>query len=113
MSVKEIGIMLHMDFLQKVKKREGVIYGDDGRIEYNLNDQTISLIAEGDIQHFSWKNYERNEMFLSEIAEFFDRANSGLPSSLNCKEGSKSLLIATLIKQSIESKDLITVPLNI
>lgn len=106
MTIKEIGIFLHMDFLQKSKKRVGVIYGESGRIEYDLNKLTLEVITENKIDSFDWADFERNDMFISELKEFFGCATSSVASSINIEEGAKSVFLASLIKESMTTKSL-------
>ena len=100
------GIFLHMDFLQKSKKRVGVIYGESGRIEYELNKLSLEVITENKIDSFEWADFERNDMFVSELKEFFKCATSSISSSINIEEGAKSVFLASKIKESMSSNSL-------
>lgn len=103
MSANDISIFLHMDFLQKNKKREGVIYGENGRIEYDLVNLELQLINEGSSESFNWHDFERNEMFLSEMRMFIESSQANKPTSISIEEGAKSIKVADMIKESISS----------
>jgi len=107
MSMNDIAVSLHMDFLQKSKKREGVIYGEDGRIEYDLVNLELELINEEKNQSFDWHDFERNEMFLSEMKQFIENSKLKKPTNVSLEEGAKSLKISEIIKKSINTSDLI------
>ena len=103
MSSANISIFLHMDFLQKNKKREGVIYGEDGRIEYDLINLELKLINDDGSKSFNWHDFERNEMFMSEMRMFIENSKAKKPTNISIEEGAKSILVADMIKESIES----------
>lgn len=103
MSANDTSIFLHMDFLQKNKKREGVIYGENGRIEYDLVNLELQLINEGSSESFEWHDFERNEMFLSEMRMFIESSQANRPTSISIEEGAKSIKVADMIKESISS----------
>jgi len=107
MSANDVPIFLHMDFLQKNKKREGVIYGEDGRIEYDLINLELSLIDENGTQNFDWHDFERNEMFLNEMRMFIEHSKAKKPTDISIEDGAKSIQVADMIKESIATGRLI------
>ena len=103
MSANDISIFLHMDFLQKNKKREGVIYGEEGRIEYDLLKLELKLFSKDGIESFDWHGFERNEMFMTEMRMFIENSKAKEPTNIPIEEGAKSIKVADMIKESIGS----------
>jgi predicted dehydrogenase len=109
MNIKDIGVFLHMDYLQKEKKRRGVIYGEHGRIEYDLVNLELKLIRSDKTEDFEWHNFERNEMFLSEMKMFIENSKLKKPTPMNFEDGSRSLRVAEAIKKSMTEKVLVNI----
>ena len=63
----------HTDFLQYPPVHRIKIVGEKGRIEADLNQATTKLIVNGSIvSETKYKDFNRNDMFIEELAEFFD-----------------------------------------
>ena len=80
-----------------------MIYGENGRIEYDLVNLELQLINEGSSESFNWHDFERNEMFLSEMRMFIESSQANKPTSISIEEGAKSIKVADMIKESISS----------
>jgi predicted dehydrogenase len=64
-------ISLHLDFLQKTVQRRCVISGTDGRLEWDLVQNTIYMYQEKQQKLlFSDESYPRNQMYLAMLQQF-------------------------------------------
>ena len=62
---------------------------------------------EDKIDSFEWHDFERNEMFLSEMREFIENSMNYKPTSINLTEGSKSIVVAEAVKKSFKNGSVI------
>ena len=90
-----------MDYLQKPRRRSGIIYGELGWAEYDLVDLSVQT-SFGDLH--SWPEFDRNNMFIDEIAEFFKCVKDKTTPSIPLVEGIKSVFLAEAILKSLGSK---------
>lgn len=64
-------ITLHLDFIQKSAQRTCEIIGENGRLEWNLNSNSVVFLdATGSEVLFSEPEYDKNRMYLDMLREF-------------------------------------------
>lgn len=100
---------LRMDYLQKPRRRSGVVYGEKGWIEFDLVD--LSLKTSDGAQH-RWADFERNNMFVDELYNFFQSVKNKKQPDISLKEGLKSVHLAEAILESLTSNREIKVGKN-
>ena len=99
MSKNDISISLRMDYLQNPRRRSGVVYGEKGWIEYDLVDLSLKT-SYGEI--YNWSDFDRNQMFIDEINNFYSSIKSSKESDITLKEGFKSVKLAESILDSMK-----------
>ena len=98
MRKKDISLSLRMDYLQKPRRRSGVVYGEKGWIEYDLVEHSLKT-SNGD--NYNWKDFDRNKMFIDEISNFFNSIKNAKETDIPLKEGLKSVRLAESILKSL------------
>lgn len=97
-----VAVHIHLDFLQKPPRRYIQIVGDKGSLvfDYRTSELRLNLIAaEPAVTTFS--DFQRNDMFLSEVRDFIDCASRGRPAPIPFEEGLKVLEICLAAKRSL------------
>ena len=88
---------IHLDYFQKPPKRSIEIVGSKGRIEFDYYLNRVILYTHDDIdgEVFSVdKQFENNDMFVSEIKDFIDAIKNGKLSPISIKDSLMSVDIA-------------------
>ena len=68
---------VHMDYLQRSIIRRGLISGSLGTIEYDLVKNELYLLKkEGNDRIFSYREFERNDMYLKSLVDFISNLNT-------------------------------------
>ena len=91
-----------MDYLQNPRRRSGVIYGENDWVEYDLVNLSIEF---GSGKKLRWDDFDRNNMFIDEMKDFFKSMEENRESSISIQEGSKSLYLAEGILKSLNNKE--------
>lgn len=64
---------LHMDFLQKQPQRQCVLIGSQGRIEWNLLENSVYVYRNGKAEClYAEPQWDKNEMYLSMLKDFIE-----------------------------------------
>ena len=99
-----IGVHILLDFIQRPTRREWIITGDSGSIRADLTKNTLNINTYNG-KHKTIKenfsNFSRNDMFLSEIRDFFNSIENKKPSPLGLKEAYEILKVAIEAKKSL------------
>lgn len=106
---KDMSLSLRMDYLQKPRRRSGIVYGEKGWIEYDLVELSLKT-SNGD--NFNWKDFDRNKMFVDEISNFFYSIKNARETDIPLKEGLKSVRLAESILKSLHQNKEIKVDNN-
>lgn len=105
---RDIPIHIHQDYIQNPPSRNCKIIGTKGKIYFDLLSSTISQYDEhGKKVYSSVFEFERNDMFIEELKEFFKSIEEKKQSIIPIEDGVKSLKIAIAIKESIHSGEII------
>ncbi len=102
-----VPVTVHLDYLQSPPERSCRIVGDKGRIVWSEYAGTTSLeLIEGEgSDHRVFENFERNEMFLSEMADFLVSMKTREAPKVGLQEAIASLTMAMKAKESIQTGD--------
>ena len=70
---------LHLDYLQKDYERNIVVYGKEGKIFWDWNNNVISVKKHGeDLRQFAHDaTFDVNQLYIDEIADFFSKIEEG------------------------------------
>ena len=101
-----MALSVRMDYLQKPRRRSGIIYGEEGWVEYDLVDLSLKS-SNGDKLY--WKDFDRNKMFIDEISNFFNSIKNIKETDIPLKEGLKSVRLAEFILKSLDQKKVVKV----
>lgn len=99
MRKENMALSLRMDYLQKPRRRSGVVYGEKGWLEYDLVDLSVKT-SEG--EYFAWEGFDRNKMFIDEMANFIKCVKDGTETDIPLSEGLKSVRLAESILESLD-----------
>ena len=102
-----VPVTVHLDYLQSPPERSFRIVGDKGRIAWSeyAGTTTLELIeGEGSDQRV-FENFERNEMFLSEMADFLVSIETREAPKVGLQEAIVSLMMAVNAKESMQTGD--------
>lgn len=99
-----IPVNVYEDYIQVPARRKCRIIGTKGKIEFDLLSSTFKLYNElGEIEYQEIYEFERNNMFLSEMKEFIDCIEKDRDSAISFNEGKKSLEMAVAVKESMKT----------
>lgn len=96
-------VHVHLDFLQKPARRYIHIVGDKGMVtfDYCAGELRASCLPEGKVEVTRYDQFQRNDMFLGEVAEFIECIKSDRENSLSLDDGSITLEICLAAKKSL------------
>jgi predicted dehydrogenase len=100
---RSLPVQLHQDYLQSPPSRQCEVIGDHGRVLMDLLNLTVTVFKRGspspDVQAFP--DFERNRLFLDELAHFLDCVKSRKKPIVDLHDGMQSLRMALAVKESI------------
>lgn len=98
-------VHIHLDFLQKPQRRYIHIAGDKGSLvfDYRASELQLNLIAEAAPVVTSFTDFQRNDMFLSEVRDFIACATAGTRAPISFEDGLAVLDICLAAKRSLET----------
>ncbi|MDK2979880.1 MAG: hypothetical protein PWQ55_227 [Chloroflexota bacterium] len=92
---------LHLDYHRRVKRHDLEISGTQGTLYWDYADSAVHLRTPEGEQHFpAPQGFERNQMFMDEMAHFIDLAAGRAASRCTFEDGKKALELAWGILQS-------------
>ncbi|MFA6096758.1 MAG: Gfo/Idh/MocA family oxidoreductase [Candidatus Paceibacterota bacterium] len=96
-----ISVQIHMDYLNRFLARECEIVGELGNIKWNYATDTleISKIGSKIPQKHILKNYDRNEMYMSEIRHFLSCIGFKAKPAVTIYDGKRALEVALAAKK--------------
>ncbi len=105
-SNRDFPVHVHLDFLQKPCRRYIHIAGDKGSIifDYNTNELEVSLLPDGDTEKTMYDKFQRNDMFVNEVADFINSVKTNSVPPIPLEQGITVLEICLAAKESL-SKD--------
>ncbi|MCE7925066.1 MAG: gfo/Idh/MocA family oxidoreductase [Haliscomenobacteraceae bacterium CHB4] len=100
---------VYLDYISKPAKHTLQIVGTKGRIEWDANDGGARIYyAPGEEYALGFESispgkfFERNEMFLAEVADFLDCIRNDRTPACNLNDGIRALEIALAAKSSLQ-----------
>lgn len=105
-----IPIHVHQDYMQNPASRKCKIIGTEGKIEIDLLSSNIfQYDTEGrEVLNIAYE-FERNDMFIEEIKEFFYLVKERKNGEITIEEGLKSLKMALAVKESINTGNVVSI----
>ncbi|MCA9594313.1 MAG: Gfo/Idh/MocA family oxidoreductase [Myxococcales bacterium] len=99
---RPLPIALHQDYLSRPKRRGASFAGDRGRIDWRLDDGTLTLWGtDGNVvEKHDDSAHPRNQLFLDELSEFLTAVRTRRPAGVSLDEGVASLRIALALRAS-------------
>lgn len=103
---KSLLCQLHLDFLQQVPQRRCVISGQQGRIEWDLLENSVSLInADGRQQLYHQPLWDKNQMYLLMLQDFYTAMTLGKAAPIPLQDGLAVLRLVEQAKRMAENTD--------
>lgn len=102
---------LHMDFLQRAPSRTCRIIGQNGTLVWSILRNSISLLGEKGTETtlFSEPEYDRNTMYLDELARFFKVAAGELLPAVDVEQALSTLCLIEALKHSSASRHVVRI----
>jgi predicted dehydrogenase len=97
-------VHLHQDLLQRPPARLYQVIGEEGKIVWDYYAGSLALSrADGSVETTSFDGFERNQLFLDELAHYLACVEGRERPTVGVREGANSLRIALAAKRSLET----------
>ncbi len=105
---KTFPVSLTLDFLRSPPHRTCTIVGDQGNIVWDYHGKSVVLHSRvtGKTETQSFKNLERNQLFLDELKHFLSAIKGEVPPVVDLRLGYESLQMALAARASIETGEI-------
>ena len=103
---RPIPVHVHQDYVQRPPSRTCQVIGDAGKIMLDFHGLTVK-VYDGDgqlVQADSFENFQRNQMYLDELAHFLGCIRGEQAVMVSVRDGAQSLRMALAAKESIETR---------
>ena len=106
---RPLPIHLQQDYLQRPPSRGCEVIGDEGRVHIDLTANSLTRFdSDGKVADFrQWEGFDRNQLFLDEMAHFLDCVERRRRPVVNLDDGIVSLRAALASKKSAASGRLV------
>ena len=102
-TVKGFTVSVHLDFNRKLSSRNCTVYGANGEMSLDLIKRKISLNISGEDKKVESFNYERDDLFLSQIEHFFDCVENNKPPKVDVEDAFETTRLIDASKKSNET----------
>jgi predicted dehydrogenase len=97
---------LHLDFVQQVPQRRCVISGQQGRIEWDLLENSVCLInADGLQTLYHQPLWDKNQMYLLMLQHFFTAVTEKKAAPVPLRDGLAVLALVEQARRMVENTD--------
>ncbi len=105
LSDKPVPVSIHLDFIQRLPSRKCIIIAEKAKIIWDYFTDRIDFYTDEtrEWQTIRFDGFERNTMFVDEIAHFVRCIEENEKPSVDIREGTRSLRVALAAKRSIQS----------
>jgi predicted dehydrogenase len=102
-------VHLHQDYVQRPPSRGCQLVGDAGRILVDFSALRLQLFdREGSvIEDHALENFQRNQLFLEEVAHFLECIEKGTSPIVTLRDGANSLRMALAAKASLQTGEVV------
>jgi predicted dehydrogenase len=102
---RPVPIHVHQDYIQRPPSRYCQIVGDAGKMILDFRGLTLTVYRDdGSIgERMELPNFQRNQMFLDEMAAFLRSIERHEPPVVSLKDGAQSLRMALAARESLRS----------
>ena len=102
---RQFPVHVHLDFLQKPARRYIHIAGEKGKLvfDYTTNNFEVFYLPDGRTETISYDSFQRNDMFVKEVADFIASIRDGAPVAIPLQDGVKTLEICMVAKRCLET----------
>jgi predicted dehydrogenase len=99
-----VAVHLHQDLLQRPPTRRYEVTGEGGRIVWDYYADSLALArADGSVETTSFEGFERNRLFLDEVAHFLACVEGRERPLVGVREAAETLRVALAAKRALES----------
>jgi len=98
-------VHIHLDYLQRPPQRVCEIIGDAGKLRYDYyaNQVEVNDLESGAVEVFPFGQFDRNQMFIDELAHFLECVELGTRPAVDLAEAFRSMQIADAARRSLDS----------
>jgi predicted dehydrogenase len=102
---RRLPVSVSLDFVQRPPQRYGEVVGDGGTLRWDLREPLVSLydVATGAWEHERFPEFNRNQLFIEEMAAFLRAIETRATPELSAESGARTLLTALAAKKSLAS----------
>ena len=96
---------IHVDYLQRPPRRTCEIIGDKAYLQFDFfkNDLIFHHVDQREKDVFSYADFDRDDMFIAALKEFFGCIESHQPTSHDLKEGINNMNVSFAAKESMNT----------
>ncbi len=109
---RETPVNIHLDFLQKPARRNCLITGTKGVVEWSYYSPFVTLCRSGQTETFGFSNFVRNDMFQAQMANFLAAIDRKEEPVCSLAEGVKTLRVCLAAKESLRNRQAVHLNLN-
>jgi predicted dehydrogenase len=85
---------IHMDFAQRTTSRSCVLAGENARLEWQYSENHVRVVRPGKPSEVIAHDFETNQMYLSEVKDFFLRVTNGVRTNQSLIDSELTLQVA-------------------
>ena len=102
---------VHVDYLQRPPRRTCEIIGDAAYLKFDFfkNELIIQSVDNQEKNIFSYADFDRDDMFIAALKEFFGCIESHQPTSHDLKEGINNMNVSFAAKESMLSGKIVEI----
>jgi predicted dehydrogenase len=108
---RRLPVSVSLNFVQRPTRRQGEIVGEEGTLRWDLVEPSVSLFraADGEWECEEFRDFERNQLFLDEMAHFVGCLEGRERAEIGAVTGAKTLLVALAAKKSLDTGQAVAV----
>jgi predicted dehydrogenase len=103
MDGRSVPVHIHLDFVQRIPRRRGIIVGTHGSIEWDYFSNELNVSAgRADIQTTRYSDFRRNLMFERQASDFFEAIRTNRDARVSLAAGLQTLKVCLAARQAMQ-----------
>jgi predicted dehydrogenase len=95
---------IHLDFIQRTYSRHCTLVGPEGKLQWDLLQNSIHIVKPGKDEEIIKFNFEINQGYIAELTHFMECVRSGTRPRFTLDDATLSLRVALAARTSAEGK---------